>query len=66
MENIRNYLDYDGLEEYHRLLMLKMEKQMEEIESKIPQLSYDDTNEALVIKGMSVYFNDTTKDLIIN
>lgn len=61
MENIREYLDYDGLEEYHRLLMLKMEKQAEEIENKIPQLSYDDANEALVIKGMSAIFNNTTK-----
>lgn len=60
MENIREYLDYTGLEEYHRLLMLKMEKQAEEIEGKIPQLSYDDANEALVIKGISAIFNNTT------
>lgn len=49
MENTKEYLDYDGLKEYHEKLQTQISEDIEEVEDKIPSMSFDDAKKALVI-----------------
>ena len=50
MENIREYLDYDGLKEYHEKLQTQISENIEKVEDRIPSMSFDDAKQALVIE----------------
>ena len=49
MENVKEYLDYDGLKEYHEKLQTQISENIEKVEYKIPSMSFDDAKQALVI-----------------
>ena len=50
MENIREYLDYDGLKEYHEKLKTQISEEIGKVENKIQSISVDDDEEVLIIK----------------
>ena len=50
MENIREYLDYDGLKEYHEKLKTQISEGIGKVENKIQSISVDDDKEVLIIK----------------
>lgn len=50
MENIREYLDYDGLKEYHEKLKTQISEEIGKVENKIQSISVDDDREVLIIK----------------
>ena len=50
MENIREYLDYDGLKEYHEKLKTQISEEIGKVENKIQSISVHDDEEVLIIK----------------
>ena len=50
MENIREYLDYDGLKDYHEKLKTQISEEIGEVENKIQSISVDDAKEVLIIR----------------
>ena len=50
MENIREYLDYDGLKEYHEKLKTQISEEIGKVENTIQSISVDDDKEVLIIK----------------
>lgn len=49
MENKKEFLDYDGLKDYHEKLTEQISEDISEVEGKIPSMSFDDTKKALII-----------------
>ena len=50
MENIREYLDYDGLKEYHEKLKTQISEEIGKVENKIQSISVDDDKEVLIFR----------------